>query len=461
MTDHRGRRTLPGVSTRSALPPGSKLTLLQTYRYLRDPYDYLARMLAENGDPFTAHVVNGDVVITGSPAGVQQIFSADPDTFAPFGVAAARPLVGDFSLLLLSGERHRKERKLLMPAFHGERMRAYGETIRAAAHAAAATWSKGQPFTFQNSSQWISLEVIIRAVFGVADAARVEAVRQAILEFVAATAPSILFFPFLQREFFGRGPWARFSRAREKLGFLISAELAARRSRPDEVGDDILSRMLAARHDDGAGMSDVEIHDELLTLLFAGHETSGIALAWAIYWLHRDRDRLEKLLAELDAAGEHPEPEVLARLPYLEAVVHETLRLYPIAPDAPRTLARPFELGGYRLPAGVCVAAATALLHVRPDIYPEPHEFRPERFINKKYSPFEYTPFGGGHRRCLGAAFALYEMKVVLATLLRHYRLALAEPREVKPGRRNVVLGPATGVRVTFQGPRRSGDSPA
>ncbi|WAS93183.1 cytochrome P450 [Nannocystis punicea] len=446
------------MSTRSALPPGSRRTLLQTYRYTRDPYEFFSKMVEEYGDPFTAHVVNGSVVITGSPAGAQQVFSADPDTFAPFAPQVARPVLGDASLLLLSGERHRKERKLLMPAFHGERVRAYGETICGAAHAAASTWPKGQAFVFQDSSQWISLEVIIRAVFGVADPARVEDVRQAILEFVAAAVPSFMFFPFLQRDFFGVGPWARFQRARQRFGFLIAAELAARRSRPDELGDDILSRMLAARHDDGSGLSDSEIHDELLTLLFAGHETTGIALAWSIYWLLRHPDRLEKLLAELDAAGERPEPEALARLPYLEAVVHETLRLYPIAPDAPRMLARPLELAGYTLPAGAGVAVATALLHVRPDIYPEPHAFRPERFVGRKYSPFEYTPFGGGHRRCLGAAFATYEMKLVLATLLRHYRLKLSEPREVKPGRRNVVLGPATGVRVTFLGPRRAGD---
>lgn len=447
------------MSTPSALPPGSKLSLLQTYRYARDPYDYLARMLERHGDPFTAHVVNGDVVITGDPATVQQIFTADPDTFVPFGAQATRPLLGDSSLLLMAGERHKRERKLLMPAFHGERMRAYGEIVREAAHAAAAKWPKGQPFVFQESSQWVSLEVIIRAVFGVADPNRVEDVRRAILEFVDATVPSVLFFPFLQRSFFGLGPWARLQRARQRIGFLIAAELAARRSRPEEAGEDILSRMLAARHDDDTAMTDDEIHDELLTLLFAGHETTGIALAWAIYWLHRNPECLHRLLAELDAAGERPEPEVIAHLPYLEAVVHETLRLHPIAPDVPRLLARPLELAGYHLPRGVAVAVATALLHIRPDLYPDPDTFRPERFLERKFGPFEYTPFGGGARRCLGAAFATYEMKIVLATLLRNYRLALAEPGEVRPGRRNVVLGPATGVRVTLLGPRNAGDS--
>lgn len=442
------------------LPPGPPIKLLQTYRYLRDPYAYLERTRARYGDPFTADVVNGTVVIVGSPAGAQQVYAADPDTYLPFGTDAIRPLIGEHSLFLMSGAAHRRERKLLMPAFHGDRMRAYGHTIRDSALAAAARWPKDQVFVFQESSQWISLDVIIRAVFGVVDPARVDTYRASILEFVAASVPSILFFPFLQRSFFGGGPWVRLQRAKQRGRLLLLGELAARRARPDEVGEDILGMMLRARHEDGAGMTDDEIHDELVTLLFAGHETTGIALAWAMYWLLRDRDALTRLLAELDAAGERPEPEAIARLPYLEAVTQETLRLYPIAPDGPRMLARPLEVGGFTIPPGACVAVAHALLHINPDTYPEPHRFRPERFLGRKFGPFEYAPFGGGHRRCLGAAFATYELKIVLATLLRNFRLSLAEPGEVRPGRRNVVLGPSTGTRVVYVGPRRAGDPP-
>lgn len=434
------------------LPPGPSVRLLQTYHYLRDPYTYLERLRDRYGDVFTIPGVNGTVVMACSPSSAQQVFTADPDTYLPFGVDALGPLIGDKSLLLLSGARHRRERKLLMPAFHGDRMRAYGETIRAAAHAAAARWSEGQTFPFQDSSQWISLEVIIRSVFGVTEPARVDAVRGAILEFVGATSPATLYFPFLQRPLFP--PWQRFQRAKQRLRLLLLTEIAARRSRPEEAGGDILSRMLAARHEDGTAMSEDELHDELVTLLIAGHETTGIALAWAIYWLLRDRTCLERLLAELDAAGDRPDPETLVRLPYLDGVVHETLRLYPIAPDARRLLGRPLEIGGYTLPAGISVAVSIAALHVRPDLYPDPQRFDPQRFIDRKFTPFEYTPFGGGARRCLGAAFATYEMKIVLATLLKHHRLSLAERGEVKPGRRNVVLGPSTGVRVTYDGPR-------
>ncbi len=438
----------------SALPPGPKNVLLQTYLYTRDPYGYLARMRDAYGDVYTVSVVNGTVVMAGSPATVAQIFTADPEIFVPFGAEAMLPLVGNHSLFALTGARHRRERKLLMPAFHGDRMRAHGETIRAAALAAAARWTVGEPFTFQDTSQAISLEVIIRVVFGVTEPAQVEAIRQAITGLVDATVPSLLFFPFLQRSLFGMGPWARFQRAKSALSGLLRAEIRERQRRPEQTGDDILSSMLAARHEDGSAMSEDELHDEMLTLLFAGHETTGIALAWAIYWILRNPSCLTRLLAEIDAAGEHPEPEVLARLPYLEAVVQETLRLYPIAPDVPRKLARPLVLGDYTVPAGIGVDVGIALLHTRPDLYPEPDRFNPQRFLDRKFSPFEYMPFGGGARRCLGAAFATYEMKIVLATLLGQYRLELREAGEVRPGRRSVVLGPATGVRVECIGRR-------
>jgi cytochrome P450 len=257
----------------------------------------------------------------------------------------------------------------------------------------------------------------------------------------------------MQLPFFGHSPWDRFRRAKEVLSAMIYAEIENRR-RSGTSGADILSLMLAARHEDGSAMTDEELRDELLTLLFAGHETTGIALAWSIYWLLRHPDCMNRLLAEIDALGNNPEPEQIGRLPYLDAVVSETLRLHPIVPDVPRKLTRPFEIGGYVLPEGTGVAVATAMIHTRPDLYPDPERFKPERFLERRYSPFEFTPFGGGARRCLGAAFATYEMKIVLATLLSHHRLVLTEKADVRPGRRNVVLGPATGVHVKLIGPR-------
>lgn len=435
----------------NGLPPGPNIKLLQTLQYARDSYGYLTRMQRKYGDIFTVPTLNGRLVMSGDPAHVQQIFSADSDTFAIFGGDALQLVVGANSVLMLHGARHRRERKLLVPPFHGARMRAYGETIRAAALAAMAGWSLGQPFAMQTSTQWISLEVIVRAVFGAQEAAQVEALRAAILEMVEATVPSLLFLPWLRRSWGGLGPFDRYERAMKALEALIFAEIAARRARPDEGREDILSLLLAARDEAGEGMRQDELRDELLTLLFAGHETTAIALAWACYWLHRNPGALERLRAEVDALGDAPDPEVIARLPFLDAVCNETLRLHPIVPDIPRMLARPLEVGGYRLAPPLGVAAVTTLVHRRESLYPEPDQFRPDRFLERRFSPFEFLPFGGGHRRCIGAAFAMYELKIVLATFLRHAHLELAEPDAVKPARRNVVIGPATGVHMRLR----------
>lgn len=453
LTHLLGSPTMLNVAPSEVLPPGPSIPLLQTFAYTRDAYGWLARMHETYGDIYTARVINGTIVVVNSPAGAQAIFGADPDAFVPFASDTIKPLVGSNSVLFLTGARHRRERKLLMPPFHGERMRAYGEIIRDTAIAAAERWTPGQSMVFQDSSQAISLEVIIRAVFGIKDRAQVAEAHKKIIRFVDGLHPSLLFFPFLQRSFGGFGPWARFVKLKGEVTALLNAEVEARR-RAADPGSDILTLMLAARHEDGSAMTNEELHDELLTLVFAGHETTGIALAWAIYWLLRNPESMQRLLADLDALGPNPAPEDLARLPYLDGVVHETLRLHPIVPDIPRQTTRPFDILGYRLPAGIGVAVATARLHANPEIYPEPDRFKPERFLERKFSPFEYTPFGGGARRCLGAAFATYEMKIVLGTLLSRYRLVLAEPTEVRPSRRNVVLGPATGVRVVLIGPR-------
>ena len=226
---------------------------------------------------------------------------------------------------------------------------------------------------------------------------------------------------------------------------MVREEIAARRDAP---GEDILSLMLAARYDDGEAMTDPQIRDELLTLLAAGHETTAIALAWAMYWLHRDPAALERLRAELATLGDEPDPEAIAQLPYLEAVCNETLRLYPIVPLAPRTLRQPMTLGEHEIPAGVNVGACTVLVHRHPALYPDPDSFRPERWLARKFAAWEFTPFGGGIRRCIGAAFAVYEMKQVLAAILPRHRLRLADDAAIGPARRNITLGPRGGVRM-------------
>jgi cytochrome P450 family 110 len=434
------------ASSRSALPPGPRGTLWATLRFLRDPYAFYASQLREYGDPFTLRTVSGPLVVTGNPEFARTIFSADPASLEPFSVGLLAPFLGERSLLMTGGERHKRDRKLLTPPFHGARMRAYGKAIVDATRAQTASWRSGWEGPVQPTTAAISLEVIIRAVFGIEEPAARDRWSEAILRDVESITPSIIFLPQMRRDLLGFGPWSAFRRSRERLDALIRDEIVARRARAAS-GEDILSLIMAARYDDGASMTETEIRDQLFTLLAAGHETTATALAWALYWIHRDPRLLSDLRGELRALGADPDPEVVAALPLLDATCTETLRLHPIVPDVARRLLAPLTLGPWTVPAGCGVSVVAALLHSDPKLYPRPEVFDERRFLDAKPSPFEYTPFGGGGRRCLGAAFAIYEMKLVLATLLNEMDLALLE-RDVVPARRNVTIGPKGGVRM-------------
>ncbi len=439
------------------LPSGPRFTPLQTFRFMRSPFHFVQDARTRYGDPFTAPLAFGDVVITAEPEGIREIFTADPALFLPLGAEILAPVLGDNSLLLLSGARHKRERKLLMPPFHGERMRAYGQLMAELTLRLVQGLKPGGTFRAQHLTQDISLEVIIRAVFGVQEAPRVQRFRDVLVDYLEAYTPLLMVAVPLRRSFGGRGPWARFQRHAAVLDGLLSEELASRRGH--EAGHtDILSLLLTARDEAGQPMTDAELKSELLTLLAAGHETTAIGMAWTLYHLHREPEVLRKLLAELAPLGPTPEPEALARLPYLGAVCDEALRIHPILSVVGRITLAPFTLRGRELPPGTGVMAAICGVHFHPDIYPEPLRFRPERFLERKYSPFEYLPFGGGARRCIGAAFAQYEMRIVLGTLLAAYRFATAPGApEESPVRRNVTFGPRHGVQLVYEGPRSGG----
>jgi len=447
--------SVAAVMTEEGLPPGPRGSVVQMLRYARDPLGFYADCARRFGDVFTVPTVLGPLVVCGEPEGVRSIFALPPESFSRWSTEAVSPLLGEASLLLSGGARHARDRKLLTPPFHGERMRAYGAVMRAAALREAASWPSGSPFSMQDAGSAISIDVILRAVFGVDEAAGLDELRAALLGTLASMNPLLMLFPGLRRRFGGIGPYARMLRVRDRVDALIYDAIARRRARAGEGGgDDVLSLMLSARYDDGSAMSDSEIRDQLLTIVFAGHETSGIALAWAINWLERTPPVRDRLLADLAALGEDPAPAALAAAPYLEAVCHETLRLYPVVGEVVRLLRAPLALGARTIPAGVPVAAGIALVHARADLYPEPEAFRPERFLERKFAPHEYLPFGGGARRCIGAAFGLYEMKVVLGTLLSRYRFTLAREGPERPVMRNLAMGPKAKVRVTAS-PRR------
>jgi cytochrome P450 len=434
----------------TSLPPGPPGGLLTTLRTLRDPFAALVAYVGKYGDPFTVSMaLQGKIVVTGDLEAVRGVFGAPPETYGSMGARVMGPILGPGSVLVLEGAAHRRARKLLNPPFHGDRMRAHGQVMCDIARERIAHLAVGSRFAVQDVAQAISLEVILQAVFGVRGSERLARFDRAVRAVMGSLGAWVA-LPVLRRRFAGLGPWARFQRRRVALAALVSEEIASRRPTFGNgvEREDILSLLLAARYEDGAPMSEADVFDQLLTLVAAGHETTMIALSWAFYWLHRTPDALDRLHAELDALPDDPDPELLARLPYLEAVIQETLRLYPVVPIATRLLAVPFELKGYTLPAGVAVGVATGLVHYRDDLYPEPTRFRPERFLDRSFGPAEYFPFGGGVRRCLGAGFATYELKLVLATLLRSLRVRLVRAGEVRPAMRAAGVGPGSPVEV-------------
>jgi cytochrome P450 len=434
------------------VPGPKRIGPLQYLRALTDPRGILQQMVAEYGDPFVVQSPEGPYVFTGDPDGVRAIFTADTDTFAiPFRERLG-PFFGDTSLILTSGARHKKDRKLLSPPFHGERMRAYGQAMVEIARDVSSKWKPGEGFKMLDATHAISLEVILRVVFGVEDGERRAQFREAVIRLMAATAsPIIVMFEFTRRELGGIGPWARFRRASQTLDALLYEEIETRRASA-ESREDILSLMMSARYDDGSVMSDKELRDQLHLLLFAGHDTTAIALAWAFYWLQRQPEERERALAEIEPLGPDPEPEAIASLSYLDAICKETLRIHPVAAEAGRLLVKPLDILGYTVPPGSMVSASVLLLHDREDLYPDPRRFRPERFLERKFSPFEHIPFGGGARRCLGAAFAMYEMKIVLATLLRETKLHLVKDQPVRCVRRGLTMGPKGGIPMMLEG---------
>jgi len=392
-------------------------------------------------------------VISGDPAEARKLFTADPQMFGPSAGDEARFLLGDSSLPLVSGERHTSDRKLLAPSFHGARMRAYGRIMLDATLREFERRQHGAVLKAQEAGQAISLDVILEAAFGVSDVKRKAKFRDSILRLMSSSGGILILLKPLQRNFGGWGPWATFRRNMNDFDGLVYEEIGQRRS-AGSTGQDLLHLMMAARYSDGSAMTDKELRDQLFFLLFAGHETTAVALAWALYELYQAAPALDRLLSEIEALGADPEPDAVAALPYLEAVCHEVLRLHPLLPFVPRRLLRPFEFKGYLLPPGTQPAVGIGLIHNREDLYSEATKFRPERFLERKYSPFEFFPFGGGTRRCLGATFALYEMKIALATILKTYRLTLLETGPVRHVLRSASLGTSTGIRMRLDGRR-------
>lgn len=433
----------------------------QTLHWLFDPVGYLESNHDRYPDLFVSRGTGfaSTVVLVSHPEAMQQILTNDRKQFsAPrdFNLLLI-PVLGDRSLITIDGDRHKKRRQLVMPPFHGDRVRAYGDLIVKATEQVMDRLPQGQPFLARTAMQDISLQIIMEAVFGMSAGERYQQLKEALAAiadlFISSFSTAFLFFPWLQRDLGAWSPWGKFVRLRQQIDTPIYAEIAERRSNLDPNRTDILSLLISARDENGEPMTDVELHDELMTLLIAGHETTATAMAWALYWTHRLPEVSIKLRQELADLGDRPEHADINRLPYLTAVCQETLRIHPVAMlTFPRVVQEPVELMGYHLEPRTVTMGCMYLTHQREDLYPNHTQFRPERFLERQYSPYEFIPFGSGTRRCIGEALAMFEMKLVLATVLSRYQLKLLDSQPEVPCRRGVTLAPRRGVRMAMQG---------
>jgi cytochrome P450 family 135 len=429
------------------MPPGPKTpAFLQALRYLREPLRFLDGYRRRYGDVFTVSFPYfGKIVYVASPELVKELFTGSPGVFhaGEANATVLEPALGPNSVLTLDDAPHMQQRKLLLPPFHGERVQRYGELIREITGRNMESWPVGEPFALRPRTQRITLAVILRAVFGIEDEARVERAT-ALIDTFSDRVTLITKFPVLRRDLGPFSPWRRFLRARAELDSFLYEEIALRRAEAGgEERDDVLSLLLQARHDDGSPMGDEELRDELLTVVGAGHETTATALAWSIERLLRTPRVLERLRESL-AAGEDD---------YLEATVKEALRARPVIVDIARKLTAPVEIGGYELAAGSFVLAAIGAMHYRDDVFPAPEEFRPERFLDAKADNYAWIPFGGGVRRCIGAAFAEFEMRIVLREFVARAELTAPDPKPERVRIRNITLAPAEGTRVLLRRP--------
>jgi cytochrome P450 len=435
------------MRSRSALPPGPQLpAALQLLGFWTRPLSFLEQCRERYGKRFTIRLPGTPpFVMLSEPEQVKQVFQAPPDVLRPGeGARVLEPIIGSNSVILLDEGAHMTQRKLLLPAFHGERMERLTGLIEEVAEAEVAALPKDTPVALHPRMQDLTLKVILRAVFGLEPGPRFEALRRRLAGMLEFGDKPISLMPPKPESLLARtaervGPFVRFVRMQEEVDEILFALIAERRA--EHAGDDILAMLVEARHEDGSPMSDQEIRDELLTLLVAGHETTASSLAWAFLRLVHEPRVLGRLVEEIDAGEEA----------YVTATIQETMRARPVLPNvAPRLVAKPIEVGGWEYEPGCSLVCNAYLIHHDPDIYPAPYSFRPERFLDDPPGTYTWIPFGGGRRRCIGASFALLEMKIVLLAVLASREVRAAGEAVELAQRRNITVRPAGGATVTL-----------
>ncbi|OKH52805.1 cytochrome P450 [Calothrix sp. HK-06] len=423
--------------------------LIQKIQWIRNPFAMLEKYQKKYGDLFALPI--GDnfetIVYVSHPDAVKQILKFDiPDKIDK----AFQVFFGNYSLFTLNGSAHHRQRQLLLPPFHGERMRAYGQTICKITEQVIKEWGLGKPFSAQFAMEKISMQIIMQNVFGIEDQERFQKLTHLLTIFMKISKHPLnsiaFYFPILQRNLGLLSPWRAFLRLRQQIDTLIYQEIQSRRKNFEQSRTDILAMLMQAQDEQGKTMTDVELRDELMTLLVAGYETTSTTITWALYWIHKLPEVKAKLLQELSSLDEDADSLELSRLPYLKAACNETLRIFPTITESMVRLAKfPCKLlDCYSIEPGTMLIASIHLLHRREDLYPEPTLFKPERFLQRQFSPYEFLPFGGGIRRCIGMAFAQFQMQLVIATILSRVELALVSNRPVKPVYDGAINSPST-----------------
>jgi cytochrome P450 len=431
------------VPSRASPKPASHVPRLRLPRPLQSwfgvirPFESRLAMRKRYGPVFLSNdVIVGQVFHIADRALIEQMFKWKP---SEYNVGEPRqvmePVTGPSSILLLDGEHHMRMRKLMLPSFHGEAIARYAELIEQITNREIDSWRPGDRVRTRMVAQTITMEVIIRAVFGITDPDRVSELRR-LLPRLSSINP-VLGIEAVRKDLGPHSPWGRFIRDRDRADEMLYEEIENRRLDSDEhTREDILTLLLSARDEHGDPLTDRELRDELITILLAGHETTATSIGWAFERLLRNPPALQRLVAEVKA-GESD---------YIEAVIKETLRVRPVVPEVFRAPTEPVELGGYLFEPGTQLAASILLVQYDPELYPpDPHAFRPERFLEGAPEPYTWVPFGGGVRRCLGAAFAQLEMKIVIATLLARVQLRAPRARSEKARFRGVTVLPSRG----------------
>ncbi|WP_338108773.1 cytochrome P450 [Fischerella thermalis] len=444
------------------LPQGPKApTWLLNLQFAADPLGFIDATAKRYGDIFTIDFAHVPTILVSHPEAIKQIFSKTKEITAPgeFQQVVA-PLIGDNGLLLLDGSRHQHLRKMMMPAFHGTRIQAYGQQICELTQKVMNEQAIGKPFLAFPTVQAITLQVLIEVWSGLHQGEHHHKLKQAItslLNFARTPLWEICAsVPSLQRDLGRWSPWGNFLYKKQQLDQLLYAEINERRQQADPCPQNLLGELILACDQVGESLTNETLRDLFVTLLLGGRDAAATAISWSLYWTHHLPAVRDRLLAELDSLGESPDPMNIVGLPYLNAVCNEVLRLYPTQIiTLPRRVESPIELMGYQLNPGTVLRACIYLTHQREDLYPEPQKFKPERFLERQFSPYEFLPFGGGIRRCPGEVLAMFEMKLVLATILSRYQLILCDGEPVKPQRRGANFPPAS-LKMIMLGQRQN-----